>query len=118
EWHQALHVNEVARPPHWGRLLLDGTLNAFRDLFGYPRAHLPAAGAVKLHYSIGGGAEPGGLPPAMLRHWFGRLAPALAAAARTVYANDDTPLTLKLPRAVDHLTRQVSLFDLLPLGPL
>ncbi len=114
ELQQALNVRDVVRRPPWLRLLLDGTLNAFRDVLGRPR-DVPQAGDVQLHYSVGGGAEPGGLPPAALRGWFARFAPALAAAARVVYANDDTPLSQKLPRAVELLTRQVSLIDLFQL---
>ncbi len=115
---RALHLEEVAVVPSLGRLLLDGTLNAVRDLLRQPRAHVPAAGAVKLHYTVAGGAEPGGLLPASLRRWFARFAPVLAAAARRVYTNDGEPLGDKLPAAVRLLVKQVNLVDLLRAGGL
>src|SRR5262249_52068301 len=94
----ALRMPQVApRPSPW-RPLLDGRLTLFRDVLGEKR-RLPEHGELTLHYSVAGGAEPGGLPPAVLRHWFERYAPAVAAAARTVYANDATPLANKLPTA-------------------
>jgi electron transfer flavoprotein-quinone oxidoreductase len=110
---RALHFRSVLPRPTLGQLLLDGSLNAFRDLLGHPRANLPAAGQVRLHYRVAGGAEPSGLPPATLRRWFGRFAPVLASAARLIYQNDETPLADKLPRAVHLLIKQVNFFDLL-----
>jgi alkylation response protein AidB-like acyl-CoA dehydrogenase/flavin-dependent dehydrogenase/ferredoxin-like protein FixX len=108
---RALHVPEVApRPSPW-RLLLDGALNLFRDMLGVERG-LPGHGDIALHYSIAGGAEPSGLPPATLRTWFARFGPAIAAAARLVYRNDTMPLAQKLPAATRVLTRYVSLLDL------
>jgi alkylation response protein AidB-like acyl-CoA dehydrogenase/flavin-dependent dehydrogenase/ferredoxin-like protein FixX len=109
---EALHVHEVAPRPSVWRLLLDGTLNTFRDVLREPRT-LPAHGEIALHYSVAGGAEPGGLPPASLRRWFERYAPAVAAAASVVYRNDATPLAKKLPTATRLLTGHVSLMDLI-----
>jgi alkylation response protein AidB-like acyl-CoA dehydrogenase/flavin-dependent dehydrogenase/ferredoxin-like protein FixX len=108
--HEALHVSEMAPVPSPWRLLLDGALNLFRDALGYPRA-LPGRGDITLHYSIAGGAEPSGLPPAAVRSWLERYAPAVAAAARIVYRNDAVPLSRKLPAATRLLTRHVSLLD-------
>jgi electron transfer flavoprotein-quinone oxidoreductase len=110
---RALNLPVVLPRPTWGQLLLDGSLNAFRDLLGRPRANLPPAGQVRFHYSVGGETEPAGLPPATLRRWFGRFAPVLASAAKLVYRNDDTPLSQKLPRAIQLLVKQVNVFDLL-----
>jgi electron transfer flavoprotein-quinone oxidoreductase len=110
---RALNLRTVLPRPTLGQLLLDGSLNAFRDLLRRPRANLLSAGEVKLHYTVAGGAEPAGLPPATLRRWFGRFAPVLASAARLVYENNTTPLAEKLPRAVRLLVKQVNVFDLL-----
>ncbi len=110
---EALRLGQVAAPPSLGRLLLDGGLNALRDLLHQPRADLPPGGEIRLHYTVAGGAEPGGLPPASLRRWFAGLAPAIAAAARRVYANDGEPLDAKLPAALRLLIKQISLFDVL-----
>jgi alkylation response protein AidB-like acyl-CoA dehydrogenase/flavin-dependent dehydrogenase/electron transfer flavoprotein alpha subunit/ferredoxin-like protein FixX len=110
---RALRLPAVLPKPTLGRLLLDGSLNAFRDLLRRPRANLLSAGEVRVHYRVAGGAEPGGLPPATLRRWFGRFAPVLASAARLVYSNDNVQLAVKLPRAVQLLVKQVNVFDLL-----
>jgi alkylation response protein AidB-like acyl-CoA dehydrogenase/electron transfer flavoprotein alpha/beta subunit/ferredoxin-like protein FixX len=109
---RALRLREVATRPRLGRLLIDGSANALRDLFGRPRARLPAAGLLRLHYTVADGAEASGRPPAVLRRWFRRFAPVLAPAARRVYTNDDAPLAGKLPGALGLLARQVNLFDL------
>ena len=110
QFREALRIRDVApRPSPW-RLLLDGALNTARDLFGVARP-LPAHGDITLHYSVAGGAEPSGLPPATLRRWFERHVPAIAAAARVVYSNDTVPLAKKLPAATRLLTRHVSFGD-------
>ncbi len=109
----ALRMRDVAYRPAISRLVVDGTVNALRDMFRRPRANLPAAGDLRLHYTAPGGAEPQGSPPWLLRHWFRRIAPVAAAAAQRVYTNDDTPLLDKLPRVSRLLARQVNLLDLL-----
>ena len=79
---RALRLGEATTTrPALGRLLLDGTLNAMRDLAGAPRANLGPAGTLRLHYSVGGDTEPAGAAPPFLRRWFRRFAPVLAAAA-------------------------------------
>src|SRR5262249_15129353 len=97
-----------------GQLALDGTLNALRDLGRHPRAHVPAAGTMRVHYRVAD--EPSGRVPRFLRGWFGRFEPVLAAAARRVYANDDTPLSAKLPGAVQLMLRQINVLDLVAGG--
>jgi alkylation response protein AidB-like acyl-CoA dehydrogenase/flavin-dependent dehydrogenase/electron transfer flavoprotein alpha subunit/ferredoxin-like protein FixX len=109
---RALRLREVVSRPAIGRLLLDGTINAMRDLAHSPRANLPRAGKLRLHYSVAGETEPAGLPPAWKR-WFKRLAPVLASAARKVYSNDDTPLSTKLPDTSQLLLRQINMLDVL-----
>jgi alkylation response protein AidB-like acyl-CoA dehydrogenase/flavin-dependent dehydrogenase/electron transfer flavoprotein alpha subunit/ferredoxin-like protein FixX len=110
---RALRFREVASRPALGRLLLDGTINALRDLAHSPRANVPSAGKLRLYYAVDGEAEPTGLPPRLSRRWFGRVAPVFAAAARRVYANDDTPLADKLPGATALLVRQINILDLM-----
>jgi electron transfer flavoprotein-quinone oxidoreductase len=112
----ALRLREVVTWPSLGRLLLDGTINALRDLTHSPRANLSPAGTLQLHYCVAGGAEPIGPPPAALQRWFGRLAPILASAARRVYHNDCVPLSAKLPEASRLLLRQINVLDLLAAG--
>src|SRR5262249_51306628 len=115
---RALRMREVAYRPSMSRLLIDGTVNSLRDLFRRPRANLPEAGTLRLHYTVAGGTEPIGLPPRMLQSWFCRIAPVLAAAARRVYTNNDTPLIDKLPAVSRLLTRQINALDMLGLGGL
>src|SRR5262249_49154385 len=83
----ALRVRDVTYRPPLGQLILDGTVNALRDLFGSPRAHLPEAGTLRVHYRVAGEKDATGLPPRPLQRWFRRVAPVLAAAARKVYTN-------------------------------
>src|SRR5262249_5536612 len=113
---RALHLPTVFRPPTLGRLLLDGTINAFRDLLGYSRAKVPPHGTIRFHYQIAGQSGDGLAPPWLVRRWFRRFSPVLAAAARLVYVNDDTPLEKKLPAAINLLVRQINLVDLLAVG--
>jgi electron transfer flavoprotein-quinone oxidoreductase len=108
---RALRLGEVARRPELGKFLLDGTVNALRDIFGHPRADLPQAGTLRLHYRVAGNSEPLGRTPKPLRLWFNRFAPILAAAARSVYTNNTTPLAAKLPGVVKLLMRQVNVLD-------
>ncbi len=117
---QALQVGGVVRRVSLGRMVLDGWVNALRDLFRRPRQGLHPVGSeedtggqVRLVYSVLNGAEPVGRPPRLARRWWTRNAPVLAAAARQVYANDDTPLEDKFRAAAQVLVRQVSVVDLL-----
>lgn len=113
---RALRMRDVAYRPPLGRLLLDGTVNALRDLFRKPRVNLSPAGTLQFHYSAGGGKEQSAPPPAALRRWFHRFAPVLAAAARKMYANDLAPLEDKLPAITRLLAKQINLLDLLAAG--
>ncbi|HEV3115662.1 MAG TPA: hypothetical protein VGY58_01335, partial [Gemmataceae bacterium] len=110
---RALRLREVVSRPSLGKLLLDGTVNAMRDLAGSPRPNLPEAGVLRFHYSVAGGGQAVGEPPKMVRKWFRRMGPVLAAAARKVYTNDDAPLSAKLPSASQLLIRQINMLDLL-----
>jgi electron transfer flavoprotein-quinone oxidoreductase len=111
---RALRLRQVAGRPALWRLLLDGALNTFRDAARRPRANLPPAGELRLHYRTGDGGA--ARPPWLLRRWFGRFGPVLAAAAREVYRNDARPLAVKLPAVVRLFARQVNLLDLLAAG--
>jgi alkylation response protein AidB-like acyl-CoA dehydrogenase/flavin-dependent dehydrogenase/ferredoxin-like protein FixX len=113
---RALRFDEVLSRPGNGRLFLDGSVNALRDLFGSPRANLPEAGEIKLHYTVAGGAEPTGLPPALFHRWFRRFTPILASAARRVYSNNEEPLADKLFASSRLLMRQINLLDLMGAG--
>lgn len=117
---RALRLRDVARRPPIGRLLLDGTVNALRDLFGAPRPNVSATGVLNLHYSVAQlsahTVEAAGDVPAPLQRWFQRFAPVLAAAARRVYANETTRLGDRLPDAITVLVKQVNVLDLVAAG--
>jgi electron transfer flavoprotein-quinone oxidoreductase len=110
---RAMRLRAVLPRPTLGRLLLDGTVNAFRDVLDRPRSNLASAGNVRLHYTVAGGTEPSGRSPLLARRWFHRFAPVLASAARIVYTNDETPLAVKLPAALRLLVKQINLVDLI-----
>ncbi len=110
---RALRVREVQGKPPLSGLLLDGITNALRDLFGQPRSRLPEGGHLQLHHAVMGSDGSVAAPPAFLRRWFDRFRTVLAAAARQVYRNDDTPLSLKLPRVMKLLVHQINLFDVM-----
>jgi electron transfer flavoprotein-quinone oxidoreductase len=115
---RALRLGEVADRPALGRFLLDGTVNALRDVCRRPRANVPKAGTLRVHYSVAGGTVATGLPPGPVQRWFRRARPILEAAARRVYANDARPLQDKLPSTARLLMRQVNTVDLLMAGVL
>jgi electron transfer flavoprotein-quinone oxidoreductase len=112
---QALQWRRVAGRPALGRLLLDGALNALRDLGGRPRPDVPPAGRLEVHYRSGA-AEGDGAPPRLVRRWLQRFRPVLAAAVAAVARNDHRPLSEKLTRSVQLLVRQINLLDLLVLA--
>src|SRR5262249_50866538 len=105
---RSARLREMVDRPSWPRLVLDGTINALRDLTGTPRPDLPSAGTLRVHYSVAGG-EATGPTPWLLRRWFNRFAPILSAAAQRIYTNDNVPLQDKFPRAIQLLVRQVNL---------
>jgi alkylation response protein AidB-like acyl-CoA dehydrogenase/flavin-dependent dehydrogenase/electron transfer flavoprotein alpha subunit/ferredoxin-like protein FixX len=113
---RALRLGEVTDRPALGRFLLDGTINALRDVCRRPRANVPEAGTLRVHYSVAGGTVATGLPPAPVQRWFRRARPILEAAARRVYSNDAAPLQDKLPSTARLLMRQVNTLDLLMAG--
>src|SRR5262249_37194466 len=109
---RALRFRDVMTRPALTRVLLDGALNAFRDLARKPRPHLPPAGTLHILYHS---AESGGAAstaPALLRRWFGRFQPVLASAGRILSRNDDTPLSAKMTATVELLVQQLNLIDL------
>jgi electron transfer flavoprotein-quinone oxidoreductase len=113
---RALRLREVTDRPALIQVLLDGAVNALRDVFGRPRPNVPAAGVIRIHYSAAGAEEPSALPPRLLQRWFRRFGPILAAAAQRVYTNDEQPLLDKLPGASRLLTRQINMVDVLTAG--
>ncbi len=115
----ALRLREVTPRPALARVLLDGALNAFRDLVRRPRPHLPPGGELRIHYHAAeeqrlGACEPlascAGGSDASGRCWPRR--------AHILYRNDDTPLSAKLTRMVELLVRQINLLDLLAVAGL
>jgi electron transfer flavoprotein-quinone oxidoreductase len=113
-----LRLREVTPRPALARLLLDGALNAFRDLVRRPRPHLPPAGTLRLYYHSADEEGRASSVSWVFRRWFERFRPVLAAIQRVLYINEDTPLSVKLSRAIAILLRQINLFDLLALAAL
>ena len=109
---RALRFREVTPRPALTRVLLDGALNAFRDLARRPRPHLPRHGTLRMYYHSADMEGRASAVPALLRRWFERFRPVLASAGRQLYENDDTSLSAKLTRTSELLVRQVNLFDL------
>jgi electron transfer flavoprotein-quinone oxidoreductase len=105
----ALRARRWAGTPALGRLLLDGSLNALRDLAGRRRPDLPPAGRVEVRYHCALGAGP---PPRFLTRWLGRFRPVLGAAVARVLEEGRTPLVQRLAEAVRSLLRQLNLLDL------
>jgi flavin-dependent dehydrogenase len=108
----ALRMRRVAGRPALGRLLLDGSLNALRDLGRRPRLGVPAAGRLEVHYRSAA-PEGDGLAPAFARRWLERFRPVLSAAVGTLVRNDRVPIAEKMAYGVRLLVRQVNLLDLL-----
>jgi electron transfer flavoprotein-quinone oxidoreductase len=108
----ALKMHRVAGRPALGRLLLDGSLNALRDLGRRPRPGVPAAGRLEVHYHSAA-PEGDGPAPDFARRWLERFRPVLAAAVATVARNDRVPLAEKMSRAIHLLVRQLNILDLL-----
>jgi flavin-dependent dehydrogenase len=115
---RALRLREATPRPALARLLLDGALNAFRDLARRPRPHLPPSGALRLHYRSADEEGRASAVPWLFRRWFERFRPVLAAAARSLLDNGDMPLSAKLERTIDMLLRQINLFDLVAVAAL
>jgi flavin-dependent dehydrogenase len=115
---RVLRWREVTPEPAWARLLLDGALNAFRDLARRPRPHLPPHGTLRLHYRAADEEGRASAVPWLFRRWFERFRPVLAAVGRIFHANDDSPLSVKWTRAFELLLRQINLFDFLAVAGL
>jgi electron transfer flavoprotein-quinone oxidoreductase len=112
----ALRSRRWAGLPAVGRLLLDGSLNALRDLAGRPRRDLPAAGRVEVHYRRAGPER--GRAPRFARRWLGRFRPVLAAAVVPLVREGYTPLPDRLRVAAGLLVRQINALDLVAAGAL
>jgi flavin-dependent dehydrogenase len=108
---RGLRLRGLAGRPALGRLLLDGALNALRDLGGRPRINVPPAGRLEVHYHPGG-EETAGAPPRFLQRWLEHSRPVLGAAIAVVVRNDTLALSEKVKRAVRLLVRQINLLDL------
>ncbi len=115
---RTLRLREVTPRPALTRLLLDGALNAFRDLARRPRPHLPPAGALRLYFHSSREDGRASAVPRSLRRWFDRFRPVWSAAAHGLYQNDDAPLSEKLKRTITLLIEQMNLFDVLAVAAL
>lgn len=113
---KALPVSQAFTPPPLPLLLVDGVLNMARDWLGKGRQGTPQSGELKLHYTVLGDTAGVAPPPAELQQVFRRIQPGLAAAAREIYLNDDTPLPKKVHAALRGLARQLHLGSLLLAG--
>jgi alkylation response protein AidB-like acyl-CoA dehydrogenase/flavin-dependent dehydrogenase/electron transfer flavoprotein alpha subunit/ferredoxin-like protein FixX len=115
---RALRLRDIAERPSLGRLLLDGAINALRDLLHQPRANLPEAGRLEMRYWAVDGRPPPGSVPGFMARWFTRCRPILAVAAQRVYRNDGESLGDKLPAVFRLLFRQLNMLDVLALAAL
>jgi alkylation response protein AidB-like acyl-CoA dehydrogenase/flavin-dependent dehydrogenase/ferredoxin-like protein FixX len=115
---RALRLGDIAERPSLGRLLLDGAVNALRDLFHQPRANLPPAGRLEVHFSMAGREPAPGSAPRFVSKWFARCRPIAAVAAQRIYRNDGESLTDKLPAVFRLLFRQMNMLDVLALAAL
>ena len=115
---RTLRLREVTPRPALARVLLDGALNAFRDLARRPRPHLPRHGTLRLYYHSADEEGRASAVPGLFRRWFERFRPVLASAGHELHENDDMPLSAKLTRIFELLVRQVNLFDLVAVAGL
>ncbi len=115
---RVLRWREVTARPALARLLLDGALNAFRDLARRPRPHLPPHGTLRLHYRAADEEGRASAVPWLFRRWFERFRPVLAAMGSIFNANSDRPLSVKLTGTFELLLRQINLFDFLAVAGL
>ena len=83
----------------------------FLNSFIPNRTQPPADGEFEfLCYEDGEKIPDENLPP-VVRHFLRRFNPALAAAANSIYENDETPIGDKLYRSLEFLTRHANLWD-------
>ncbi len=115
---RTLRLRELTPRPALTRLLLDGALNAFRDLARRPRPHLPPAGSLRLYFHSSREDGRASAVPRSLRRWFERFRPVWAAAAHGLCQNEDAPLSEKLTRTITLLIQQINLFDFLAVAAL
>lgn len=113
----AMSVKRAFEPPPLPILLHDAWLTTLRGWFS-KRGEAEAVGEFDLHYSVNGqrlSQLPHTLCPAT-RRLLRRLRPGFAAAARSIYRNDDQPLHGKINQALRAVLRRVDLGSLLSLG--
>jgi len=115
---RVLRWREVTARPALARLLLDGALNAFRDLARRPRPHLPPHGTLRLHYRAADEEGRASAVPWLIRRWFERFRPVLAAMGGILHANNDKPLSAKFTGTFELLLRQINLLDFLAVAGL
>jgi electron transfer flavoprotein-quinone oxidoreductase len=113
----ALRVRRWAGRPAVGQLLLDGSLNALRDLAGRARPDVPAAGQFQVRYHSAA-PEGDGVSPRFVRRWLERMRPVIAAAVAEVVRPVGKPLATRLALALRLLVRQINLLDLVVAGVL
>lgn len=115
---RVLRLRKVTPRPALTRLLLDGALNAFRDLVRRPRPHVSPQGTLRLYYHAAAEEGRASAVPWLFRRWFERFRPVLAVAGSIFYANDDKTLSVKLTRTIELLLRQINLIDCLAVAAL
>jgi flavin-dependent dehydrogenase len=115
---RTLRLREVTPRPALTRFLLDGALNAFRDLARQPRPHLPPGGRLRIYYHSASEEGRASAVPGVFRRWFERFRPVLASAAHSLSVNEDQPLSAKMTRTIALLVRQINLFDLVAVAAL
>lgn len=101
---ECLPLREVLERPNVFALMFHGALNALRGLFG-SSATAQKSGELTWHYSRMGERGHVAPLPRRLARILERLRPGLAAVARELYRNDDTPLPRKLTQAMRILSR-------------
>jgi flavin-dependent dehydrogenase len=108
----ALQMRSWAGRPSLRELLLDGSLNALRDLVGKARPDVPPAGQFAIHYHCAA-PEGDGSPPRFVQRWLRRVRPVVSAAIAEVLHDVKRSLPARLAAAVRLLVRQVNLLDLI-----
>jgi electron transfer flavoprotein-quinone oxidoreductase len=116
-WQLAKFTRETLPLKQWGPFFRD--LREQRDALGLkaaakssadsPTASKSATGEVHLEFRVDGQSQANFIPP--ISGLFRKAAQIFAVAADHLYCNDDTPLPVKLSRAIRSARRSLSLFD-------